>query len=229
MCIGQDVHGNIKLSLKATLLGPGGSKTNRIAEGSTASAKETAEIWAPVWNASNITQEQNSASEMSIEKNEVCETKPSASQTPVIVIRSAAECDKEEKSISSNHNRTSNGSLVDNGVQLHHKSKSPSKSKPRKSQDAVDSPSDSGPLPYKNAKKPKLSMQKESKSDTRRAEGDEKEGKNKTPLTAKDLKLGTEVTAKVYQIRAHGLVLDLGGGVRGMYRYEVESSSLYVP
>ncbi|CAI8590875.1 unnamed protein product [Vicia faba] len=221
MCIGQDVHGNIKLSLKATLRGRGGSDTNGIAEGSAASTKETANIWAPVSDASSTTQGQNSASELCIEKNEVAETNPSASQTPVILIRSAAECDEEEKSLSSNHNQTSNGSLIDDGVQLVHKSKSLSKSKPRKSQDTIDSPSHSGPLPYKYAKKPKLSTQKESKSDTQREERNEKEGKDNS--TTKDLILGKEVTAKVYQIRAHGLVLDLGGGVRGMYRFKEDS------
>lgn len=221
MCIGQDVHGNIKLSLKATLHGRGGSDTNGIAEGSAASAKETANIWAPVLNASSTTQEQNSASELCIEKNEVAETKPSASQTPVILIRSAEECDEEEKSLGSNHNQTSNGPLIDDGLQLDHNSKSLSKSKPRKSQDTIDSASHSGPLPYKYAKKPKLSTQKESKSETQREDRNEKEGKDTS--TTKDLILGKEVTAKVYQIRAHGLVLDLGGGVRGMYRFEVES------
>ncbi|KZV45682.1 polyribonucleotide nucleotidyltransferase 2, mitochondrial [Dorcoceras hygrometricum] len=40
------------------------------------------------------------------------------------------------------------------------------------------------------------------------------------PINANRLRLGMEVTAKVHQIRAHGLVLDLGGGVRGMYRFE---------
>jgi polyribonucleotide nucleotidyltransferase len=193
MCIGQDVHGNIKLSLKATLRGPGGSETNDIGEGSAASAKETAKIWAPVWDASSITQEQNSASELSVEKNEVGKTNPSASETPVILIRSVEECDEKEKSINLNHNQTSNG-----------------------------------PLPYKNAKKPKLSMQKESKSDAQRAEENKKEGKGNAPLSAKDLKLGTKVNAKVYQIREHGLVLDLGG-IRRMYRFELESSFCMFP
>lgn len=41
------------------------------------------------------------------------------------------------------------------------------------------------------------------------------------PVTEKNLKLGKKVTAAVYQIRAHGLVLDLGGGIRGMYRFDV--------
>jgi len=224
MCIGQDVHGNIKLSLKAALHGPGGSETNYITEVSATSAKVTTNSWAPVWDTSSITQEQNSASELPIEKNEVGETKPSDSQTPVIVIRSAAECDEEEKSIRLDHNQTSNGPLIDDGVKLDSKSKSPSKSKPRKSQDAIDSSSQSGPLP----KKPKLSTQKESKSDNQRAEGNGKKGKDNETSTAKDLPLGTKFKAKVYQIRAHGLVLDLGGGVRGMYRFEVESSLCFI-
>jgi polyribonucleotide nucleotidyltransferase len=42
-----------------------------------------------------------------------------------------------------------------------------------------------------------------------------------SPLSAKSLKLGMKIAAKVYQIRALGLVLDLGNGVRGMYRFEV--------
>ncbi|CAI0406268.1 unnamed protein product [Linum tenue] len=48
------------------------------------------------------------------------------------------------------------------------------------------------------------------------------ETKAKGPISAKNLKLGTTVTAKVHQIRALGLVLDLGGGVRGMYRLKYE-------
>uniref|UniRef100_A0A803MP82 polyribonucleotide nucleotidyltransferase n=1 Tax=Chenopodium quinoa TaxID=63459 RepID=A0A803MP82_CHEQI len=44
-------------------------------------------------------------------------------------------------------------------------------------------------------------------------------------ICAKDLKFGTVVTAKVYQIRTRGLVLDLGGGLKGMYRYEASMST----
>ncbi|XP_027357865.1 polyribonucleotide nucleotidyltransferase 2, mitochondrial isoform X3 [Abrus precatorius] len=207
MCIGQDVHGNIKLSLKATLPCPGGLETNDGVQESIASAKKTANVWAPVWNASSTQEQQNSTSELPMGKLEMREAKSPTSQVPVILIRSAAECDEEEKSTSLNK-----GTQVDNGVQLDHKSKScrtenvvdsPPKSKSRRSQDVIDSPSSqSGPLPYKNVKKSKV------------------ETKDKESLTAKDLKLGTKVSAKVYQIRAHGLVLDLGGGLRGMYRFE---------
>ncbi|KAL1537109.1 polyribonucleotide nucleotidyltransferase [Salvia divinorum] len=48
------------------------------------------------------------------------------------------------------------------------------------------------------------------------------------PLDAKKLKIGTELTAKVHQIRAHGLVLDCGSDIRGMYRFETGSGRKFV-
>ncbi|KAH6788311.1 polyribonucleotide nucleotidyltransferase [Perilla frutescens var. frutescens] len=52
--------------------------------------------------------------------------------------------------------------------------------------------------------------------------------KAEAPLDAKTLKLGMELTAKVHQIRAHGLVLDLGSDLRGMYRFETGSRRNFV-
>ncbi|KAG6392489.1 hypothetical protein SASPL_146711 [Salvia splendens] len=49
-----------------------------------------------------------------------------------------------------------------------------------------------------------------------------------TPLHAKKLTIGTELTAKVHQIRAHGLVLDCGSDIRGMYRFETGSGRKFV-
>ncbi|KAK7266061.1 hypothetical protein RIF29_18701 [Crotalaria pallida] len=228
MCIGQDFRGNIKLSLKATLPHPGKSETTDVDEGSVASAKEKAKekanIWTPVWNVSSTKEQPNSASELPIgiggeilqsiaesDKAGGVKIKSAASQT--FLIRSVAECDEEEKSNS--ENLSSKSTTVDNGVQLDRKSKS------RRSQNVVDSPSsDSGPSPYKTAKKSKLPMQKESCKEA----GDKGD---KAAVTAKGLKLGTKVTATVYQIRAHGLVLNLGGGLRGMYRFEENSKSDY--
>lgn len=46
--------------------------------------------------------------------------------------------------------------------------------------------------------------------------------KSQQPVSVDNLKLGTKLTAKVQQIRARGLVLDLGNGIRGMYRFEVQ-------
>lgn len=52
--------------------------------------------------------------------------------------------------------------------------------------------------------------------------------KAEAPLDAKNLKLGMELTAKVHQIRAHGLVLDLGSDIRAMYRFETGSKRDFV-
>ncbi|CAL0317284.1 unnamed protein product [Lupinus luteus] len=206
MCIGQDIRGNIKLSHKATLRSPGSFKTNDVPKGSVASAKEKAKIWAPVWNVPSTEEKSSSASELPIggqDEASEAKSKSAASQIPVILIRSVAECDEEEKSNSVD--LSSKGTTVNNGV------KSNSKSKSRRSKNTADSPSsDSGPLPYKNVKISKPSIQK---------------AVDKATVTAKDLTLGTKVTAKVYQVCAHGLVLELGGGLRGMYRFKENNKS----
>ncbi|XP_057758466.1 polyribonucleotide nucleotidyltransferase 2, mitochondrial [Arachis stenosperma] len=213
MCIGQDVRGNIKLSLKAVKPRPGGSETDDVGEGSVASAKETAKIWAPVGDESKAEEQHNSASDFPIGKNELGEAKPATSQVPVFLIRSAEECDGDEKSTSSN--LTSEDTPKNKGREPIHKSKS------RQSQDVMDaSSSHSGPFPRTNAKKSKNLKQKKSSS---HLEECEKEAEDKEAVTAKQLKIGTKVTSKVHQIRAHGLVLDLGGGLKGMYRFEENS------
>ncbi|KAK6129340.1 hypothetical protein DH2020_036913 [Rehmannia glutinosa] len=139
MCIGLDVRGNINLSLKATIPRPG-SKTKPAVEESVAPMQQTAEIWKPV---NNVHKEQENKDDQPTGGKESLSS---------VVIRSAAECDEEEKSAGLNQN-----------------------------------------------------------------------SKAEAPLDAKKLKLGMELTAKVHQIRAHGLVLDLGGSVRGMYRFETGS------
>ncbi|XP_073060323.1 polyribonucleotide nucleotidyltransferase 2, mitochondrial isoform X1 [Primulina eburnea] len=134
MCIGVDVRGNIKLSLKATLPRPG-SKTNDAVRVSVASVQQTPKIREPV---SNV-QEPTNRDDQPLRDGDSLSS---------IVIRSVADCDQE------------------NSAAL------------------------------------------------------EENSKVEAPINAKRLKLGMEVTAKVHQIRAHGLVLDLGGGVHGMYRFE---------
>ncbi|KAF7818445.1 polyribonucleotide nucleotidyltransferase 2, mitochondrial [Senna tora] len=214
LCLSQDVHGNIKLSLKATLPRPEGMETNDVVEGSVPYAKETPNSLAPVGNKSIIQEEQNSASELVMGKY---------------------ECDEEEQSTilndSSKRNPKSvNGTKVDGKLKSRRSqdvSRSPLKSKSRKSQDVIDStpntnshqsqdviespPSDSVPFTCEKSKS-KTSVQKEA--------GDK-------AVTAKNMKIGVKVTAKVDQIRAHGLVLDLGGGLRGMYRFEADGRTDY--
>lgn len=206
MCIGQDVRGNIKLSLKATLPCPEGMETNNAAEESVLDTKDTRNIWAPVGN-EYTTQEEQHSSELATGKHEGGETKPS------ILIRSAAECDEEEKSFNQSSKRNLKSG---NGSQLGHNSKSirshdavhstPSTSS-HLAQDVIDSLSSlSIPFPHEKSKKSKRSVLNEAVDKA---------------VTPKAMKLGTKVTANVDQIRAYGLVLDLGGGLRGMYRFEV--------
>ncbi|KAK4417791.1 Polyribonucleotide nucleotidyltransferase 2, mitochondrial [Sesamum alatum] len=139
MCIGLDVRGNINLSLKATLPKLG-SNTNPAVGESVAPVPQAPKVWKPV---NNVQKEQESKDDPPMGVGESLSS---------IVIRSAAECDEDEKS--AGLNRSCKGGV---------------------------------------------------------------------PMDAKKLKLGMAVTAKVHQIRAHGLVLDLGGGVRGMFRFETGS------
>ncbi|KAL0344017.1 UNVERIFIED_CONTAM: Polyribonucleotide nucleotidyltransferase 2, mitochondrial [Sesamum angustifolium] len=139
MCIGLDVRGNINLSLKATLPKLGSNTDPAVGE-SVAPVPQTPKVWKPV---NNFQKEQESKDDPPMGVGESLSS---------IVIRSAAECDDEEKSTG-------------------------------------------------------LSWS----------------CKDEVPMDAKKVKLGMEVTAKVHQIRAHGLVLDLGGGIRGMFRFETGS------
>lgn len=175
MCIGQDVRGNIKLSLKATSA-RSGSKTNNAVEESSSSTQEEPSIWAAAGDLSSNGQEKQSSSseELPANKCEVGGINSSASSTPIL-IRSAAECDEVEKA----------AGLVQNS----------------------------------DTTKSKTSNVKMSKSFSQK--GGDKEAEVGGSVTEKSLKIGTKVTAKVYQIRTGGLVLDLGGGLRGMYRFEV--------
>ncbi|CAA0828526.1 Polyribonucleotide nucleotidyltransferase 2-mitochondrial [Striga hermonthica] len=149
MCIGLDVRGNIKLSLKATIPPKQGSKSNPIVKEPVATVQQTPQVWKPD---NNVQKE---------EESEDDQFKSGKDSLTPIVIRSAAECDEAEKSAAFG-NKKSKG---------------------------------------------------------------KRESTNEAPLDEKKLKLGIKLTAKVHQIRAHGLVLDLGGGLRGMYRFENGSRS----
>lgn len=183
MCIGQDVRGNIKLSLKAALSKPG-AEAKKAVEGCAPGDKEATNVWASVGNASD-----GQNLEFPTIKSETAETNSYSSSTPAIVIRSAAECEEEEKTsgLSQSSRSRSKSTVASEGD-----------SKSKKSMPLVDG-IDSG--------------KHDGKSDM--------ESKVETLVSTRNLKLGTIVTAKVYQIRARGLVLDLGGGIRGMYRFEV--------
>ncbi|KAG8637820.1 hypothetical protein MANES_15G166700v8 [Manihot esculenta] len=192
-CIGQDVRGNIKLSLKATLPNPGQSEAKNVVEGSVPAMSKTPKVWASVESVSNELDELKPVAELLVNRGVV----NSPSSSPAFLIRSVAECDEQEKSTGLNE-----ASKITSKTSRTSKSNRKSKTNPPKNDDSHSSFSSSDIFSHTEDS----------------SNNDEDEGK--TPVTARNLKLGTKVTAKVYQIRTHGLVLDLGGGVRAMYRFE---------
>ncbi|GAV67944.1 KH_1 domain-containing protein/S1 domain-containing protein/RNase_PH domain-containing protein/RNase_PH_C domain-containing protein/PNPase domain-containing protein [Cephalotus follicularis] len=212
MCIGQDVRGNVKLSLKATLPQPG-PETRKLVEGSVPAMKETPNVWASVGDVSNRLEQQTSVLEESVSKNKVSSVNPSASSVPIVLIRNAAECDEEEKCAGLNHSSNSKSKSSDASKQ--DQNSSTCKKLKSSSQKGREIGSNSNFISGDDTDE---IFTLASQARSRILNGKETEGR--TPMTAKKLKLGTKVTAKVYQIRARGLVLDLGGGIRGMYRFE---------
>ncbi|KAK9271978.1 hypothetical protein L1049_002347 [Liquidambar formosana] len=223
MCIGQDVRGNIKLSLKATLP-RSGPETNNVVKGSIPLTKEATNVWASVGDVSNREEKPNSIlEELPGSKNEISGIKPSVSSSPSILIRSAAECDEEEKSAGLNQISKSTPRPLGASKSDHR----PKTFAPQN--DVLDSPSSSilGLFSTANVKKSEpaaiLNSQDEDEgtSSTHSQNGlNNKKKVVEPPVCEKNLKIGMKVVATVYQLRAHGLVLDLGGGIRGMYRFE---------
>lgn len=204
-CIGQDVRGNIKLSLKAVSPRPG-TDVKGVVEGSVPVNKQATDVWASVGDVSN-----GQNPELPMRKNETPGVNSSTSSTPAVLIRSAAECDEEEKA--SGFSQSSKSTLKSTLA-------SKSNSKPKKFTSQSDFFSST------NIQKSTSFSQREREElaeclfGTEDGDEDNKGTRVEAIVSAKNLKLGTKVAAKVYQVRAHGLVLDLGGGIRGMYRFE---------
>nr|GMC99436.1 polyribonucleotide nucleotidyltransferase 2, mitochondrial [Ipomoea batatas] len=223
MCIGRDVRGNIKLSLKSTLTGARSKKEDSI--GKSTPTSQSSNIWVPIGEVCKDQEKQDaSARDELLESDETAE-QSSAPETPAFLIRSAAECDEEERttgvdlsSKTSNTSRTpkpdekSKALLehtdIDSSPKLDLSSRNVKKFK--KGNDSIaDLVSD-----YEGEDKSTSKAPRQSKSDLN------KDSTVETAIKANKLKLGMKLVAKVHQIRALGLVLDLGGGLRGMYRFE---------
>ncbi|KAF5739609.1 polyribonucleotide nucleotidyltransferase 2 mitochondrial [Tripterygium wilfordii] len=214
MCIGQDVRGNIKLSLKAALPRPG-SESNNVVEGNAPTDKEAPNVWASVDNISasvdNISDggEEHKSMLKGIPKGKHELSETASTSTPTILIRSAAECDEEEKCAGLSRSSKMTPKPYDASKRNHKPKKSPTEGSVL---DSVSSISDLFPSTIK--KKSKFSQNKAS------ANSNDKEAEEEIPVTVRKLKIGTKVNAKVYEIRERGLVLDLGGGILAMYRFE---------
>ncbi|KAK1438824.1 hypothetical protein QVD17_04635 [Tagetes erecta] len=230
MCIGQDLRGNIKLSLKATL--PQKTKKYDAVEGSLNQSKQK-----PTHGKDSLSEQEDQTSTVKdLPEDTDLSTKPNPSYSSMspIVIRSAVECDEEEKSAGLGSNLKNNSNLK---PQRASKSKSSQVLKTLKSLSKFELASSKRP----RITKPYLRTEKRMSYDDNYASSDEDKNEDESKsaillyledqerkvegrIDAKKLKLGMKVTAKVLQIRSRGLVLDLGGGIHGMHRFESDDS-----
>ncbi|PKA56698.1 Polyribonucleotide nucleotidyltransferase 2, mitochondrial [Apostasia shenzhenica] len=233
MCIGQDVRGNIKLSLKATL-------PQRVSEKKTSEDSGSVNVMLDVDAARIGAEDKMSAHFVEYESEKLDD---SSYSTPSFIIRSAADYGAQNSATSKLvTKKTARKSLP------RPYNESPVQKGKLSSGRSNTGNSTAGVVASLRNKKPivaSLMRKKPNEEDRntmfangRMREGDEGLGnasvqKNQDDATIKpktlgtatarvgSLKLGDRVTAKVYQIRAYGLVLELAGGVRGMYKFEV--------
>ncbi|KAJ4982203.1 hypothetical protein NE237_033040 [Protea cynaroides] len=238
MCIGQDVWGNIKLSLKATVPRSVSEMENPV-KGSCNSKKQESNVWASHGNLSNYEENQESnLEELPISKNEHGETSITYSQ-PVVLIRSVAECDEVERSAAvGQKDANTNGKNYkskpfpslrdkDGHASLFSINNPSSDKKVIDSQSVAHKQKENEFGSIIGGKDESEDRYKSGRTTAERAANDKK-SVGVSGVNAKTLKIGDKLTAEVYQIRTHGLVLQLGGGLRGMYRFEANGRRDYV-
>ncbi|KAL9666281.1 hypothetical protein QQ045_000608 [Rhodiola kirilowii] len=222
MCIAQDLHGNIKLSLKAMTSSV--RKENKMNEG------RTAPVGLPYDFASD--QDPSSthvSSSKNIKKNN--EVYEAAQSKPSIVIRSAVECDEEERpSLSKKKVKTGVvnpktlkiGMKVDAKInEVHEATRSEPSIVIRSAAECDEEERPS--LSKKKVENGVVNPQALKIDDMKLAAKNNEVREATRSKPSITLKIGMKLDATVYQIRARGLVLDLGGGIRGMLRYEENS------
>jgi polyribonucleotide nucleotidyltransferase len=214
-CIGQDVRGNIKLSLKATLPQPRSKKDLKTKD----PLPSEVSGWTAVENMISVDVDAEASS--TEHENGTTEDAPAFS-TPSVIIRSAADCDAQDDA---------------NGPKKRAKA---AKSSPRPYKPASEghevrkaTAKKSTSATTKKTKKIKIEESgsnglQTSGSDVPEKTADNTLDLNQSPTNFQSgaMKLGDVVTAKVYQIRAFGLVLELSDGARGMHKFEVISYKL---
>ncbi|CAH9125235.1 unnamed protein product [Cuscuta epithymum] len=225
MCIGRDVRGNIKLSLKTTLPGAKSKKYDAAGESALGTTSQTSNGWDPIVEVCNEQEKQNVSLGVGVPGCDERAGQTSTPEKPAFLIRSAAECDEEERTTEVYLNCKTNSSCT-----------TASKSDDKESVNSLESEKsgiNSSPELHhssRNTKKTiKENKEKITSSSPRKPRSDLNNNAAKfvTPLKANTLKLGMKLTAKVHQIRKLGLVLDLGGGVRGMYRFEAGAKRVF--
>ncbi|XP_047081950.1 polyribonucleotide nucleotidyltransferase 2, mitochondrial-like [Lolium rigidum] len=211
-CIGQDVRGNIKLSLKATL--PHRHKKELASQDTAPLANQDIVGWAAVENMAS----KDFDVELSSSKDEdITSEETPAFSTPAVIIRSAADCDAQD--------------VADAPTKKQSKAASSkaAKSSPRVYKAAKERQEAKPASPKKASSTSTAKKNKKVKADDSGSNGldaiPEQDISNtlkcstSTNFRSGSMKLGDVVTVKVYQIRAYGLVLELSDGVRGMHKF----------
>lgn len=237
MCIDTDVRGNIKLSLKALLPKPEPKRAS--------DAENTAEVK----ESSTVSIETSSVGETVASMPSVVEPpKKSKLAVPAVVIRTAVECDEAEKSSPVDKNtKPKRAATLKPDRKL--KSTASKQTATQMEEEALESttPEETtakcgGTLKQdeklKCTSSPKtdstasvvsdsnLDSSSKTKKSSRKEKQSENEAEERASISSRNLKIGTEMTAKVEQVRTRGLVLDVGGGIRGMYKFEVCFSNI---
>lgn len=217
-CIGQDVRGNIKLSLKANLPHPHRPENELASEDATLLPSQDLVGWAAVENMPSKDADVKSSNSKDVD--DTTEETPAFS-TPAVIIRSAADCDAQD---------VANGPTKKRSKAASSKVAKPS---PRVSKPTKEHQEARKATPKKASTTSTAKKNKKAKADDSASNGldaiPEQEISNTLKYSSPknfrsgSIKLGDVVTAKVYQIRAYGLVLELSDGVRGMHKF-VENS-----
>lgn len=231
MCIETDVRGNIKLSRKALLPKP---------ERKPASDPEKD----PVMKESSTVSIETSSVGETVASMPSIVTPPQNSKlaVPAVVIRTAVECDEAEKSSPVDKNNKPKHAATPKPDRKP-KSTASKLTATQKEEEALEStapeetPAECGETLKQDGKlksaSPKnnstasivsdssLVSSSKAKKPTRKENQSENKAEENASFSTRKLKIGTEMMAKVEQVRTRGLVLDLGGGIRGMYKFEV--------
>lgn len=225
MCIETDVRGNIKLSRKALLPKP--KRKPASDAGKDPVMKESSTVYIENSSVGEIV-----ASMPSI----VTPLQKSRLSVPAVVIRTAVECNEAEKSSPVNDNdkpRRAATSKPDRKP----KSTASKLIATQKEEEALESiaPEETsaecgeilkqdGKLksvsPKNNSTASNLVSFSKAKKSTMKENLSENKAEESASVSTRKLKIGTEMTATVDHVRALGLVLDLGGEIRGMYIFQ---------
>ncbi|KAL5211842.1 hypothetical protein ABZP36_022689 [Zizania latifolia] len=211
-CIGQDVRGNIKLSLKATL--PHLPKKKDLASKDADCLPSQGVVG---WTAVENMPSKNAADvEPSISKDEddMIEDTPACS-TPSVIIRSAADCDAQDGPTEKRSKVAKSSPKLSKPVRKQQEGR---KAAPKKTSGALTAKKNKKEKAEDSASDGLVVIQEQNKSYTQKYTSSSNSG---------TMKLGDIVTAKVYQIRAYGLVLELSDGVRGMHKFKENERKIF--